>query len=95
MIGIGNTAESVTGWWLLRKMVPGVSDNNYFNKVNTIFSFFICGFRHVPGEQHHWNHCSLHRIHYQYLSLPHCMAYLVAGRRVGHSIDHACDINLD
>ena len=44
MIGIGNTAESVTGWWLLRKMVPGVSDNNYFNKVNTIFRFLFVVF---------------------------------------------------
>ena len=41
IIGIGNTAESLTGWWLLRKIVPGVNDNNYFNKVNPIFRFLF------------------------------------------------------
>ena len=41
MIGIGNTAEALTGRWLLRKIVPGVSDNNYFNKVNPIFRFLL------------------------------------------------------
>ena len=41
IIGIGNTAESLTGWWLLRKIVPGVNDNNYFNKVNHIFRFLF------------------------------------------------------
>ena len=39
IIGIGNTAESLTGWWLLRKIVPGIHDNNYFNKVGPIFRF--------------------------------------------------------
>jgi len=41
IIGIGNTAESLTGWWLLRKIVPAVNDNNYFNKVNPIFRFLF------------------------------------------------------
>jgi len=41
IIGIGTTAESLTGWWLLRKIVPGVNDNNYFNKVNPIFRFLF------------------------------------------------------
>jgi len=40
-IAIGNTAEALTGWWLLRKVVPGVNDNNYFNKVNPIFRFLF------------------------------------------------------
>ena len=41
IICIGNTAETLTGWSLLRKLVPGVSDNNYFNNVNHIFRFLL------------------------------------------------------
>ena len=41
MICIGNTAEALTGWSLLRKLVPGVTDNNYFNNVNRIFRFLL------------------------------------------------------
>ena len=41
LIGIGNTAESLTGWWLLQKIVPGVRDINYFSKVNPIFRFSL------------------------------------------------------
>ncbi len=41
LIGIGNTAEALTGWWMLRKIVPGVTDKNYFNKVNTVFRFLF------------------------------------------------------
>src|SRR5688500_2067557 len=41
LIGIGNMAEALAGWWLIRKIVPGVRDNNYFNKVNPIFRFLL------------------------------------------------------
>jgi len=41
LIGIGNMAEALTGWWLLQKIVPGVRDNTYFNKVNPIFRFLL------------------------------------------------------
>ncbi len=40
IISIGNTAEAITGYYLLKKLIPGVKDNNYFNKVNHIFYFF-------------------------------------------------------
>ena len=41
LIGIGNMAEALTGWWLLQKIVPGAKDNNYFSKVNPIFRFLL------------------------------------------------------
>ena len=41
LIGIGNMAEALAGWWLIRKIVPGVRDNNYFNKVNPVFRFLL------------------------------------------------------
>jgi len=40
IISIGNTAEAITGYYLLKKLMPGVKDNNYFSKVNHIFYFF-------------------------------------------------------
>ena len=40
IISIGNTAEAITGYYLLKKLIPGVKDNNYFSKVNHIFYFF-------------------------------------------------------
>lgn len=38
-ISIGNTAEALAGWWLIRKIFPRAVDNNYFNQVNHIFRF--------------------------------------------------------
>ena len=41
IISIGNTAEALAGYYLLKKMVPNVNDNNYFRKVNHIFIFLL------------------------------------------------------
>jgi signal transduction histidine kinase len=40
IISIGNTSEAIIGYFLLKKLVPHVTDNNYFKKVNDIFYFF-------------------------------------------------------
>ena len=40
-ISIGNTAEALAGYYLLKRMVPEVKDNNYFRKVNYIFIFLL------------------------------------------------------
>jgi PAS domain S-box-containing protein len=39
LISIGNTGESITGYYLLRKMIPTEERNNFFLKVNHIFKF--------------------------------------------------------
>jgi len=41
IISIGNTAEALAGYYLLKRMVPKVKDNNYFRKVNHIFIFLF------------------------------------------------------
>jgi PAS domain S-box-containing protein len=38
-ICIGNAAEALVGYYLLKKLVPNVRNNNYFRKVNHIFRF--------------------------------------------------------
>lgn len=40
IISIGNTLEAIIGNFFLKKMIPYVTDNNYFNKVKNIFYFF-------------------------------------------------------
>src|SRR6266542_32863 len=44
VVGIGNTGESLVGYYLLKKMIPNIAVNNFFLKVNNIFRFsFIAG----------------------------------------------------
>src|SRR6266496_476294 len=44
VVGIGNTGESLVGYYLLKKMIPNMGVNNFFLKVNYIFRFsFIAG----------------------------------------------------
>ena len=40
IISIGNTLEAIIGYALLKKLMRGVKDNNYFSKANYIFYFF-------------------------------------------------------
>jgi PAS domain S-box-containing protein len=39
IIGIGNMSEALVGYFLLRKIIPSVQDNNYFEKTNHVFLF--------------------------------------------------------
>ena len=39
LISIGNTVESIAGAWLLKKVLPHVKDNGYFDRVGHIFRF--------------------------------------------------------
>ena len=41
IISIGNMGEALAGYYLLREVVPGVKDNNYFKKTNHIFRFSL------------------------------------------------------
>ena len=41
LISVGNTAEALIGNYLLKKLIPGIPDNNYFQKVNHVFLFTI------------------------------------------------------
>jgi PAS domain S-box-containing protein len=41
LISIGNMGESLAGYYLLRKIMPDVTDNNYFKKTGHIFLFFF------------------------------------------------------
>src|SRR5688572_3987083 len=41
LISIGNTTEALIGNYLLKKLIPGNRDNNYFQKVNHVFLFTI------------------------------------------------------
>ena len=41
IIGIGNAGETVTGYYLLKKILPGIKYNDYFQKANHIFYFFM------------------------------------------------------
>ena len=44
IISIGNTVEAITGYYLLKKIIPAVKDTDYFRKVNHIFYFSLVTF---------------------------------------------------
>ena len=41
LIGLGNAGEAVSGVYLLRRLLPDVTDNNYFRKPGHIFRFLL------------------------------------------------------
>jgi PAS domain S-box-containing protein len=41
IISIGNMGEALAGNYILRKMIPGATNNNYFNTVSHIFKFLL------------------------------------------------------
>ena len=41
LIGVGNTAEALAGFYLLRKLLPSVNGEEIFKRVNAVFRFCI------------------------------------------------------